>query len=234
MFRKYYNGTTRKMMIAFATLFDNLKIDIDDKEITVPIHMVQGESFYKKLERVPDLSGVVKPIALPVMGYEFISMNPDQDRHTNTLNKIQDQRMQANRQYMYNRMPVSWNFDLHVAVKRMDHGLRIMEQIVSSFQPHLNLTVKVIPELQQEDNIQVVLNSWSHQINYEQNLDEIRTITYTYSFTLKGFLYQDLKSRQTIIDNITNINAMTDEDYDEKFLSIKHHVDDDGEITEEF
>lgn len=231
MFNKYYHGTTRKMMVAFCTLFDNLTIDVNGKEVQVPIHMVQGDKFLAKLRAHPDMSDAVNPLAMPVMGYELVSMNTDYDRNTNPLNKIQDQRMARNREYMYNRTAVSWNFDLNVAVKRMEHGLMIMEQIIPYFKPHLNLTVKVIPNLATEDNVQVVLNSYSQNVEYQGSSDDMLYITYTLSFTVKGYIYQDVKSRKTIMDNVINIKNMSADELDAPLSTIKVSSDDNGDIT---
>lgn len=232
---KFYHGTTKKMITAFATLFDNIVIDLaNDKEITVPLHYSQGETFLYRIAKYNNDDTTIKPVALPVMGFELSSMNVDPDRHTNTLAKIQDRNLSAKREYMFNRLPVSFNFELYIAVKRMEDGLKIIEQIIPFFTPELVIRVKGIEELHQATNIPVTLTSWSHSIENQgpMNSGDIRSIVYQMSFTMKGFLYANIRKRQAIEEIIINMN---DSDHDSKFEQITlnsldlPNIEEDGE-----
>lgn len=233
MHKKFYHGTTKKMIVAFSTVFDGITIDLDNgKEITVPLHYAQAEKFLQKINKYSDLEDTVKPIAMPVMGFEWVSMNYEPERHTNTMNKMQDRKLQNERKYMYNRTPVAWNFELYVAVQRLNDGLKIIEQIIPFFTPHLNLRVRGVEEIDEPDNVQLILTSFSHDINYADGMDEIRNIVFQFSFTLKGYLYQDVKKHKTIKDTIINIEKMTDTDFEEKFMQIAVNADENNDIKE--
>lgn len=233
MHKKFYHGTTKKMIVAFSTVFDGISIDLDNgKEITVPLHYAQAEKFLQKINKYSDLEDTVKPIAMPVMGFEWVSMNYEPERHTNTMNKMQDRKLQNERKYMYNRTPVAWNFELYVAVQRLNDGLKIIEQIIPFFTPHLNLRVRGVEEIDEPDNVQLILTSFSHDINYADGMDEIRNIVFQFSFTLKGYLYQDVKKHKTIKDTIINIEKMTDTDFEEKFMQIAVNADENNDIKE--
>lgn len=233
MHKKFYHGTTKKMIVAFSTVFDGITIDLDNgKEITVPLHYAQAEKFLQKINKYSDLEDTIKPIAMPVMGFEWVSMNYEPERHTNTMNKMQDRKLQNERKYMYNRTPVAWNFELYVAVQRLNDGLKIIEQIIPFFTPHLNLRVRGVEEIDEPDNVQLILTSFSHDINYADGMDEIRNIVFQFSFTLKGYLYQDVKKHKTIKDTIINIEKMTDTDFEEKFMQIAVNADENNDIKE--
>lgn len=233
MHKKFYHGTTKKMIVAFSTVFDGIAIDLDNgKEITVPLHYAQAEKFLQKINKYSDLEDTIKPIAMPVMGFEWVSMNYEPERHTNTMNKMQDRKLQNERKYMYNRTPVAWNFELYVAVQRLNDGLKIIEQIIPFFTPHLNLRVRGVEEIDEPDNVQLILTSFSHDINYADGMDEIRNIVFQFSFTLKGYLYQDVKKHKTIKDTIINIEKMTDTDFEEKFMQIAVNADENNDIKE--
>lgn len=233
MHKKFYHGTTKKMIVAFSTVFDGISIDLDNgKEITVPLHYAQAEKFLQKINKYSDLEDTIKPIAMPVMGFEWVSMNYEPERHTNTMNKMQDRKLQNERKYMYNRTPVAWNFELYVAVQRLNDGLKIIEQIIPFFTPHLNLRVRGVEEIDEPDNVQLILTSFSHDINYADGMDEIRNIVFQFSFTLKGYLYQDVKKHKTIKDTIINIEKMTDTDFEEKFMQIAVNADENNDIKE--
>lgn len=234
MYKKFYHGTTKKMIVAFSTVFDNIIIDLDGgREIKVPLHYAQGEKFLQKVAKYDDLEATVKPVAMPVMGFEWVSMNYEPERHTNTLNKLQDRQMHKERKYTYNRTPVSWQFDLYIAVKRIGDGLKIIEQIIPFFTPHLNLRVRGIEELEEPDNIQLTLTSFSHDIQYEGSMDDVRSVIFQLSFSMKGFLYQDVKKHASIKESIINLEKMNDNDFEEKFMKMIVKANEDGTITEE-
>ena len=234
MYKKFYHATTKKMIVAFATVFDNILIDLENgREIKVPLRYVQGEKFLDKYAQYTDTQATVKPLTLPAMGFEWTSTNFDTERHTNTMNKLQDRQMAKTRTYSYNRTPVSWQFDLYIVTNRMSDGLKIVEQIIPFFTPHLNLRVRAIEELQEPDNVQLTLTSFSHDINYDGSMDDARTITFQLSFTLHGYLYQDMKRHTSIKKSILNIENMTDSEMQERFMQMIVQAHDDGSITEE-
>lgn len=217
MYTNFYHGTTKKMISAFSSIFDNIVIELGNgKEIKVPLFYTQGETFLYRTVRYKNDEGTIKPIAMPVMGFELTSMNFDPERHTNPLSKMQDRQMAANRKYMFNRVPISFNFDLFIAVKRMEDGLKIIEQIIPFFTPELVIRMKGVEELEQATNIPVTLTSFSHNIVNDGSLGvgDIRAVTFQLSFTMKGFLYPNLRSRKTIEDVIVN---MSDEQHQQKF-----------------
>lgn len=217
MYNKFYHGTTRKMIVAFSSVFDNIEVNINNRDIIVPLHYAQSEKFIQKINQYKDENGTIKPISMPVMGFELTSMQYDPERHTNTLNKIQDVKMKSVKEYMYNRSPITWNFDLYIAVKRLGDGLQIIEQIIPFFTPHLNLTVRGVDSLNKPDNIQLTLTSFSHEINSDGDIEEPRNILFQLSFMMKGYLYTDVKRQHTIKESIINIEKYTDEEFNERF-----------------
>lgn len=229
MHTKFYHGTTKKMMVAFSSMFDDIRIDLDDgREVLVPLHYAQGEKFIASITQYEEKNSPgTKPIAMPVMGYELISMNYAPERHTGSLNKIQDRRMQSERAFMYNKTPIDFQFDLYIAVKRINDGLKIIEQIIPFFTPHLNLRVRGIDDMDQPTNIPVTLTSYSSDILTDGSMDEMRSIIYQLSFTMKGFLYPDVKRFKTIQEATINFN---EEDFDRKFMQITAGLDDQGKL----
>lgn len=230
MNNKFYHATTKKMITAFSTIFDNLRIDLGNgKEIQVPLFYSQGETFLYRTVRYKNDESTVKPVALPVMGFELSSMNFDPERHTNTMSKLQDRKLDERRQYMFNRVPISFNFELFIAAKRMEDGLKIVEQIIPFFTPELVIRVKGIEELHQATNIPVILTSFSQQIVNDGPLESgnIRAVTWQLSFTMKGFLYPNIRNRKTIEDVIVN---MSEQDHERKFEKLLINTLD-GEIN---
>lgn len=213
---KFYHSTTKKMITAFATIFDNIKIDIGaGKEIVVPLHYTQGETFINRITMYKNDEATVKPVSMPVMGFELISMQYEPERHTGSMNKIQDRVLDSKRNYIFNRVPIGFNFDMFIAVKRFEDGLKIVEQIIPFFTPELVIRVKGIDSLEQSTNIPVLLTSFSHNIVNDGALsNSIRAVTFQLSFTMKGFLYPNIRNRQAIENVIVN---MSEQDHENKF-----------------
>lgn len=233
--KPYYHGTTRKMMVAFTSLFDNLKIDLaDGREIAVPLHYAQGEKFIDSVTRYVDKSGAPqRAVSMPVMGYELVSMNYAPERHTPFNNIIQDKQMKDQRAFMYNRCPIDFQFDLYIAVKRVEDGLKIVEQIVPYFQPQVTLRVRGLEDLKHATNIPVLLTSYSSNIEYEGSADDSRVIIYQMSFTMKGFLYTDITRFKTINESIITVREESSIRDEADLFSINTYIDKNGEIQEE-
>ena len=230
-----YHATTKKMMVAFTSLFDNIRVDLaDGREIVVPLHYAQGEKFVDSVTRYVDKSGASqKPPAMPIMGYELVSMNYAPERHTPFNNRIQDKEMKEQRAFMYNRCPIDFQFDLYIAVKRIDDGLKIIEQIIPYFQPQVTLRVRGIEGLNHATNIPVLLTSYSSDIQADGSMDESRVIIYQMSFTLKGFLYTDVLRFNTINNSIINVKEDSSIRDEVDLFSSRTYVDDNGDVKQE-
>jgi len=93
MFEYFYNGSIRKLVVAFGSLFDEIYIERkipgeEAKKIKVPISYGPKEKFYRKIAEL-DAAGdrnSVESIS-PRIGFEITSMSYDGSRKLNSLNK---------------------------------------------------------------------------------------------------------------------------------------------------
>ena len=112
-------------------------------------------------------------------------------------------------------MPVPYNlsFELAIISKNQEDGLQILEQILPFFQPHYNLPVKLVPELDESKDVPVVLTSVDYEDDYENNFQTRRAIIYTLQFTVKTYLYGPVTDAKTIkkviTDYYTDVNTTT-------------------------
>ena len=110
-------------------------------------------------------------------------------------------------------MPVPYNlsFELAVISKTQEDGLEIIEQILPYFQPHYNLSVKMLEDITTEiRDIPVVLNSVEYEDDYEGDFSTRRAIIYTLQFTCKTYLYGPVTDAKTIKKAIVDYYADTD------------------------
>lgn len=189
----FYHNTIRKYVILFGTLFNDIHINrVDDSQgvtrtIKVPISYGPKEKMLARLDADPDLKRPA--IVLPRMSFELTDLNYGPTRKLNTLGKMVGVDQANLTKYQYNPVPYDLNFILSIAVKNVDDGTRILEQILPFFTPSWNSTVDLIPELGIILDIPIVLNAVSSEDSYEGNFEERRSIVWTLSFTMKGYIF---------------------------------------------
>lgn len=191
----FYHNTIRRYVILFGTLFNDIHINRVDVSggvnttIKVPISYGPKEKMLARLDADPDLKRPA--IVLPRMSFELTDLNYGPTRKLNTIGKIvaanPDDTNSA--KYQFTPVPYDLNFILSIAVKNADDGTRILEQILPFFTPNWNSTVDLIPELGIKLDIPIVLNAVSSEDTYEGNFEERRSIVWTLSFTMKGYIF---------------------------------------------
>jgi hypothetical protein len=182
-------------VILFGTLFNDIHINREDtsqgvtRTIKVPISYGPKEKMLARLDADPELKRPA--IVLPRMSFELTDLNYGPTRKLNTIGKI----VAANpndtnaAKYQYTPVPYDLNFILSIAVKNADDGTRILEQILPFFTPNWNSTVDLIPELGIKLDIPIVLNAVSSEDSYEGDFEARRSIVWTLSFTMKGYIF---------------------------------------------
>lgn len=212
----FYHGTTKSLIVAFATIFDELKIyDGAGFEIAVPITYSPREKFIEITTANPDIDNPNMQLVLPRMGFEIVGMNYAPERNLNPTQQIHNaQRAGYADAFMYNRVPWDFSLELNIAARRFEDSLKIVEQIIPFFSPEMTLTLKDQQAFDMENNIQIVLNSVGFTIDYEGTFDTRRSIIWTLGFTMKAYMYCNIVETQRIKKAITELTQF---DFDELF-----------------
>lgn len=88
---------------------------------------------------------------------------------------------------------------LSIMVKTNEDGTRILEQILPYFVPEFNVTAKLLDEFpDMKIDIPVVLNDVTTDDTYDSDFLTRRALTYTLSFTLKGYLFGAVRNEKVI------------------------------------
>ena len=207
----FYHDTIRKYVILFGTLFNDVYINKGDgtnttQTIKVPISYGPKQKFLVRLEQDP---GINKPVAiqLPRMAFELLDISYAAERKLPTINKISVQNPNDTNKVSYQYMPVPYDltFNLHIMVKQARDGTRILEQILPFFTPEWTATLNLDPTMQHRYDIPVILNSVTSEDTYTGNFVERRAITWTLSFTLKGYVFGPTRSQKAIKTSIINL-----------------------------
>lgn len=210
MFTNFYHGSFRRTLTAFTTMFDNIEITLDNKKtITVPLHYAQREKFMEVVEKIGDKTSPIKNVTMPIMGFEMSSLNPSPERAKNQMHKISN--LNDKKEFMYNRVPWEVSFELYIATKKLDDSFKIVEQILPTFSPGLAIKVKDFPKFSGESSMIFDLTSASMDIQYEDDYSDVRHILWNISFTVKTYLYRDIKQSERIQNVLINVSKINEE-----------------------
>ena len=202
----FYHQTIRKYVAVFGTLFNDINIERKNSSGTVveklKVPLAYGPK-QKWLLAVQDTTADRKVIATrtPRMGFAMTGISYDTVRKLNTIGrnvKANTSSTTTTMVTMYNPVPYNFDFELFILVKNAEDGTQILEQILPYFTPEFTVTVNTIPDMNIKADVPIVLNSSSVADEYEGDLSTRRTITWTLSFVLKGFIYPNLTSGEII------------------------------------
>ncbi len=192
----FYNETIRRTVIGFGTLFNNIDVKTRDPETnevieTEKVALAYGpkQKFLYRLFENPSTQKVA--ITMPRMYFEMTGISYDSTRKTSPVQKyknvIEDNGNEVRVQYL--PVPYTLNFELGILSKDQDTGLQILEQILPFFQPSFNITLKMIPDMDEKRDVSVTLNSVNLEDEWDESFLNRRLVVYTIQFTAKTYLY---------------------------------------------
>ena len=212
----FYNKSVRNTVIAFGSLFNNIKVSrknsagVEIKQIQIPLSYGNKSKFIRRLREEYSLkSGVEVSMTLPRIGFELTSVEYDTSRKVNTLNKLYANDTSSASSGIiksnYSSVPYNLNFGLHIMTETVDDGLQILEQIVPYFTPEFTITLNLIDDLHQKVDIPIVLNSTVVESEYEGAMltSDIRSVMWNLEFTAKSYMYSPVKTTGVIKKAIT-------------------------------
>jgi len=218
-----YYATTKKLIVAFASIFDEMQIETEGRVVKVPLLFSQKEKFIDHLAGGVDvdMDDINYDIVFPCMGFEVTGFNFSAERHLNPLHTWVEDLTDGSSVEMYNRVPYDVSFSLYIGAKKLEDSLKIVEQIWPYFKPELTLTINDREEFKTETNIPFTLNSSSMTIDYEGSLDQRRTIMWQLDFTAKAFYYAVATESTRIKQTVMNMRSI---DFDSKYETLMSTV----------
>jgi hypothetical protein len=224
----FYHGTTKKLITAFGSVFNNVHVQRTEsdgtliKDIRVPLAY---ESRKKYLARL--IQDSKKNRQVPRMGFIMTAMTADYSRSPNQMNeyKFNQATNPDKATIMYTPIPYNYTFSLDVYVDYMDDGLQIIEQILPYFQPDFNVVIEEIPALDLKRDIPIELTGLTLLDEFEGDFSEQRIVNWTLDFELKGWLYppireQDIVKEVAVSYSTPDILDETSEPIDQGWVSV--------------
>ena len=215
----FYNESTRNVVVAFGTLFNQIQLTKKDasgnvvQTMKVPLAYGPKQKWLSRLTEDPNLSKKVA-VTLPRIGFEISGLSYDATRKQNKIikaKKVLDGTDSSQLKSGFMPVPYNVDFELYILAKNSDDALQIVEQILPYFQPEYTVTLREIPELDIIRDVPIVLNNISYEDDYEGDFTSRRSIIYTLSFTAKYYLYGPVTSTNVIrsvqVDQYTDLQV---------------------------
>ena len=217
----FYNEAIKKTVVGFGTLFNNIEIrktDPETKELLevekVPIAYGPKQKFLTRIEQNLDTTSNRRvAIVLPRIYFELSNVSYDGSRKTSPIQKyrtiIDGNGTEVRVQYV--PVPYNLEFELGIIAKNQDDGLQILEQILPFFQPNFNITLNMIPDMNEKKDIQICLNSINYEDDWDGDFLQRRTIVWTLNFTAKSYIYgpfnqADIIRKAMVYETVGDLN----------------------------
>lgn len=220
MFSTFYHETTKKTVIAFGTLFNNIFIqrktndgDVEQK-IKIPLAYAAKEKFMQRLAlNLNDPSAYATQIILPALSFQIVNIEYDPERKKNTILKRYAQDLSISDdivfKYHYADVPYNINMQLSLYSRNIDDGLQIMEQILPFFTPEFTVTIKpgILKDSYEKIDIPIILNEVKYTELYEGQLvqENTRFLNWDFTFTIKTSMFGPVRDAKLIKNIDINI-----------------------------
>ena len=199
-----YHEIFRKTIVAFGTLFNNIELRRSDEVMKVPLAYGPKQKFLARLDQVPDPTNKRVQITLPRISFEINGINYDSTRKVSPTQKIKIASTTDKNKNVFMPVPYNIGFELGIIAKNQEDGLQILEQILPVFQPHYNLSVKLLTSVNEIKDVPVVLTNVEYEDDYEGDFSTRRAIIYTLQFTAKTYLYGPVTESKIIKKAVTD------------------------------
>ena len=202
----FYHQTSRKMVVAFGSLFNNIEVRRTDSSdavteiIKIPLSYGPKDKMLVRISQDPNLNPKVA-LTVPRMGFELTAMTYDGVRKLNTMSR-NVKKGTTGLKKQFQPVPYNWDFSLYVFVKNAEDGTQILEQILPFFTPDFTVTMTLISSMDVKHDIPLVLTSVTSEDTYEGDFATRRSIIWTLSFTMKGYLYPSITDNAKVIKSV--------------------------------
>lgn len=203
----FYHSSLRKLVVAFGSLFNDIRIARYNANGTVkeyirlPLSYGPKEKFLRRINEPSSISdGTRVEMTLPRLGFEITGINYDSGRKRNTMQK-KWRGIGGNNNYVeynYAEVPYTVDFSVYCMVRNTDDGLQVVEQVLPYFTPEFNMTIN-INDLNQKQDIPIILTGIDSEEDYEGDFDARRNITWTMNFSAKTYIYGEGRTSGVIL-----------------------------------
>lgn len=198
MYEYFYHSITKKAVVAFGSLFNDIYIARFDssgnetERVRVPLSYMTKQKFISRLNQDPSLNSPFY-MSLPRMSFEFSNLIYDSSRKNDSFQKSLSQNNSIY-SFRYGRVPYNMTFMLHIFAKNTDDALQIMEQIIPFFTPEYSVNVRMVDPTDLSVDLPFVIQNITYdEDNEDTNFENRKTVIVDIEFYAKLFYYGPTK-----------------------------------------
>lgn len=237
MLEYYYHSTVRKVVVGFASLFNDIYVSrkgqsgAETERIRVPLAYGPQQKFLRRLDRIGtdfDQQAVRLETYLPRMSFEINSLQYDSARKLNSIQQTVGYNASADNKLKrrYERVPYNMQLTVGVMTKTMDDCLQIVEQVLPYFTPEYVFTIKAIDGLDTDVDVPIVISSVSLTEGDDGSYGDYSTRKINFAnmaFQAKMYLYGPVKTVPVITQ--AQVNFFDFGDYGKDRDTLKKYAD---------
>ena len=196
----------QKYSIAFGSLFDGFYIvrrdnnNVEQERYRIPISHSNKEKFVQRIMSDTDLLRK-EGITLPRFAFERVNLTYNSQRKLSSKRILGITDLNSANTKIATPNPVAYDltFNLYLATKTLGEAEQIIEQILPAFTPDYVFSMKTFDNISNfHMDIPVSLVENQLQDSYEGDISEKRTIIWTLTFVMNGFLFGVMKNKPII------------------------------------
>jgi hypothetical protein len=194
MFSTYYGEYTRKVVVGFGTLFNNIYVnhpeDGINKKIRVPLTYAPKEKFVRRLLEESSISPDTKiGIRLPQLSFALGQIAVDPSRRRNKVNTdVYDVSGNVGKR-MIVETPINYTFNLFIYTRHITDTLQIAEQIIPYFNPEFIIKMNFGANRDEVTIPLVMLNGININERYDGDFGDRRINMSSIGFVAKGYMF---------------------------------------------
>lgn len=201
----FYHETIKRVVVIFGTVFNSLHVIDDFDQIRkVPLYYAARDKFVNFQQERPDLYNVKTEQTLPRMAYYMTGIAYAPQRMTDKRQRLESHDTKT---VQFNRVPYDFTFELYVKTLRFEESLKVVEQILPLFKPSFNVTADDVDKMGFRNDYTITLNSSGYEDTWEGEYSQPRSVLWTLSFTVQGYLYSPNETANRIKETILHLGA---------------------------
>lgn len=202
------SSTFRKIIVAFGSIFSNIKIERESTNgvvqiLNVPIEQGSKERWLRRLDSDPTLENQTA-ITLPRISFKLDSITYDSTRKKSIMQEIVCNDGEGGSKYTYSPSPYNLDMSLSVITRSQEDAFQIVEQIISTFNPSVSVRIMNVEDVNISTDLQITLLSSTIQDDSDGDFQNssVRTIVWDFSFEIKADFYQRALAGTSVV--VTN------------------------------
>jgi len=235
-----YFSSIRNYTLALLNAFSGVKLYINQEDSKLDkvydVDITFGN--YEKSAILEDLNE--KQITqgnfnyLPRLILSFEGMIKAPDRQTNKFKKLyrkiyhvdhKDKMLEVS----YNSLAYDFNFTLLLQARGLTQASQLTEEILTHFNPTLNLNIRECPIFEQKTETQIQISDPAFEINNEQQEEDVNIINVTFDLTLRGNIYSPIEMKAPIRTIDLFIHLWDTVDYEDSKMASYYHFEKDDD-----